>query len=76
MCLFLRVLMDLYLFCRLNTNSGDGGLKVAPVELATEIMDEMDVLNATYKTNLSSPSEPSEASSWKRRDLVSMVTFR
>lgn len=29
-----------------------------------------------YKTNASSPSEPSEASSWRRRDLVSMVTFR
>lgn len=29
-----------------------------------------------YKTNASSPSEPSEASTWRRRDLVSMVTFR
>lgn len=44
--------------------------------MATEIVDELDVLNATYRTNLSSPSDPSETSSWKRRDLVSMVTFR
>lgn len=66
-------------FPRLNPHSADSNLKVAPlaVEMATEIMDEVDVLNATYKTNMSSPSEPSEAaSSWRRRDLVSMVTFR
>lgn len=59
---------------RLNLGSGDnGGIIGAPVEMATEIMDEVDVLNVT---NMSSPSEPSEGSSWKRRDLVSMVTFR
>lgn len=27
-------------------------------------------------SNMSSPSEPSEASTWRRRDLVSMATFR
>lgn len=29
-----------------------------------------------YKTNASSPSEPISEASWRRRDLVSMVTFR
>lgn len=41
------------------------------VEVASEVCEEID-----YKTNASSPSEPSEASTWRRRDLVSMVTFR
>ncbi|XP_063697421.1 bridge-like lipid transfer protein family member 3B isoform X2 [Culicoides brevitarsis] len=40
--------------------------KIAPVEQATECIEEED----------SSPSEPSEASSLRRRDLVSMATFR
>lgn len=39
--------------------------------MASEVCEEID-----YKTNASSPSEPSEASTWRRRDLVSMVTFR
>lgn len=39
--------------------------------MASEVCEEGD-----FKTNMSSPSEPSEASTWRRRDLVSMVTFR
>jgi hypothetical protein len=42
----------------------------APVEVASEVCED------PYLTNMSSPSEPSETSSLKRRDLVSMVTFR
>lgn len=42
------------------------------VEIASEMCEEIN-----FKTsNMSSPSEPSEASTWRRRDLVSMVTFR
>lgn len=44
--------------------------KLAPVEVASEVCED------PYLTNLSSPSEPSETSSLKRRDLVSMVTIR
>lgn len=43
----------------------------AAVEVASEMCEELD-----YKTNMSSPSEPSEGSTWRRRDLVSMATFR
>lgn len=50
----------------------ENSIKVAPVEVASEVCEE----NVQYKTNMSSPSEPSEASSCKRRDLVSMVTFK
>lgn len=39
--------------------------------MASEVCEEID-----YKTNMSTPSEPSEASTWRRRDLVSMATFR
>lgn len=52
-----------------NTESGAG--KANAVEVASEVCEEID-----YKTNMSSPSEPSEASTWRRRDLVSMATFR
>lgn len=45
--------------------------KANTVEVASEVCEELD-----YKTNMSSPSEPSEASTWRRRDLVSMATFR
>lgn len=41
-----------------------------PVEVASEVCED------PYLTNMSSPSEPSETSSLKRRDLVSMVTIR
>lgn len=44
--------------------------KLAPVEVASEVCED------PFLTNLSSPSEPSESSSIKRRDLVSMITFR
>lgn len=39
--------------------------------MASEVCEEGE-----FKTNMSSPSEPSEASTWRRRDLVSMATFR
>lgn len=39
--------------------------------MASEVCEEGD-----FKTNMSSPSEPSETSTWRRRDLVSMATFR
>ena len=55
---------------RLNPFTNDGNMKASPVEVASEVYEE------PIKTNLSSPSEPSEASTWRRRDLVSMVTFR
>lgn len=41
-------------------------IKVAPIEEAAEVFDDQE----------SSPSEPSEASTFRRRDLVSMATFR
>uniref|UniRef100_A0A1B0GPF9 Uncharacterized protein n=1 Tax=Phlebotomus papatasi TaxID=29031 RepID=A0A1B0GPF9_PHLPP len=41
--------------------------------MASEVCEEQ---SGAYKTNISSPSEPSEASIWRRRDLVSMATFR
>ncbi|XP_058062707.1 bridge-like lipid transfer protein family member 3B [Anopheles bellator] len=44
--------------------------KMAPIEVASEVCED------PFLTNMSSPSEPSESSSLKRRDLVSMVTFR
>ncbi|XP_030383567.1 UHRF1-binding protein 1 isoform X3 [Scaptodrosophila lebanonensis] len=57
---------------RLNPFTNDSNLKASPVEVASEVYEEP----TSYKTNLSSPSEPSEASTWRRRDLVSMATFR
>lgn len=62
-----------FLCCfRLNPFTSDANqIKTSPVEVASEVCEEPN-----FKTNMSSPSEPSEASSWKRRDLVSMVTFR
>lgn len=51
-------------------NTDSNTMKVAPVEVASEVCED------PFLTNMSSPSEPSEASSLKRRDLVSMVTFR
>ncbi|XP_055916204.1 bridge-like lipid transfer protein family member 3B isoform X6 [Eupeodes corollae] len=58
---------------RLNPFTTDSNLKASPVEVASEVYEEP---TNNYKTNLSSPSEPSEASTWRRRDLVSMTTFR
>ncbi|XP_055588824.1 bridge-like lipid transfer protein family member 3B isoform X2 [Uranotaenia lowii] len=55
---------------KLNPFSNDNSIKVAPIEVASEVCED------PYLTNMSSPSEPSEASSLRRRDLVSMVTFR
>lgn len=55
---------------RLNPFTNEGTMKASPVEVASEVYEE------PIKTNLSSPSEPSEASTWRRRDLVSMATFR
>ncbi|XP_054742052.1 bridge-like lipid transfer protein family member 3B isoform X1 [Anastrepha obliqua] len=57
---------------RLNPFTSDNNLKASPVEVASEVLEEP----CYNKTNLSSPSEPSEASTWRRRDLVSMATFR
>lgn len=48
----------------------DAGNKLAPVEVASEMCED------PFLTNMSSPSEPSDASSLRRRDLVSMATFR
>lgn len=57
---------------RLNPFNSDGiTTKANNVEVASEMCEEVD-----FKTNMSSPSEPSEGSTWRRRDLVSMVTFR
>uniref|UniRef100_A0A1B0GCL5 Uncharacterized protein n=1 Tax=Glossina morsitans morsitans TaxID=37546 RepID=A0A1B0GCL5_GLOMM len=56
---------------RLNPFNNESNIKVSPVEVASEVYEE-----PACKTNLSSPSEPSEASTWRRRDLVSMATFR
>ena len=55
---------------KLNPFSSDANNKLAPVEVASEVCED------PFLTNMSSPSEPSEASSLKRRDLVSMTTFR
>jgi hypothetical protein len=55
---------------KLNPFNSDGNSKLAPVEVASEVCED------PYLTNMSSPSEPSDASSLKRRDLVSMTTFR
>lgn len=55
---------------KLNPFSSDANGKLAPVEVASEVCED------PYLTNMSSPSEPSDASSLKRRDLVSMTTFR
>lgn len=57
---------------RLNPFTSDP-IKAAPIEVASEVCEEQ---LQPYSTNMSSPSEPSEANSWRRRDLVSMVTFR
>lgn len=48
----------------------DAGNKLAPVEVALKMCED------PFLTNMSSPSEPSDASSLRRRDLVSMATFR
>ena len=55
---------------KLNPFASDANNKLAPVEVASEVCED------PYLTNMSSPSEPSEASSLRRRDLVSMATFR
>lgn len=55
---------------KLNPFSSDANSKLAPVEVASEVCEDPCL------TNMSSPSEPSDASSLKRRDLVSMTTFR
>lgn len=55
---------------KLNPFSSDPNNKLAPVEVASEMCED------PFLTNMSSPSEPSEASSLRRRDLVSMATFR
>ncbi|XP_016995915.2 bridge-like lipid transfer protein family member 3B isoform X5 [Drosophila takahashii] len=58
---------------RLNPFTNDNNMKASPVEVASEVYEEQP---SSYKTNMSSPSEPSEGSTWRRRDLVSMATFR
>lgn len=55
---------------KLNPFSTENNSKLAPVEVASEVCED------PYLTNASSPSEPSDASSLRRRDLVSMATFR
>ncbi|XP_058814862.1 bridge-like lipid transfer protein family member 3B isoform X3 [Topomyia yanbarensis] len=55
---------------KLNPFSNDISMRVDPIEVASEVCED------PFLTNMSSPSEPSEASSLRRRDLVSMVTFR
>lgn len=56
---------------RLNPFTSDTNTKPSAVEIASEVCEEN-----MKASNMSSPSEPSEASTWRRRDLVSMVTFR
>lgn len=55
---------------KLNPFNTDTNSKLAPVEVASEVCED------PFLTNMSSPSEPSDASSLRRRDLVSMATFR
>jgi hypothetical protein len=55
---------------KLNPFNSDANNKMAPVEVASEVYED------PYVTNMSSPSEPSEMSCLRRRDLVSMATFR
>lgn len=55
---------------KLNPFSSDPNNKLAPVEVASEVCED------PFLTNMSSPSEPSDASSLRRRDLVSMATFK
>jgi hypothetical protein len=55
---------------KLNPFSSDNNNKLAPVEVASEVCED------PYLTNMSSPSEPSESDCFRRRDLVSMATFR
>jgi hypothetical protein len=55
---------------KLNPFSNDTNSKLAPVEVASEVCEDPCL------TNISSPSEPSDASSLRRRDLVSMATFK
>ncbi|XP_070496811.1 bridge-like lipid transfer protein family member 3B isoform X5 [Chironomus tepperi] len=55
---------------KLNPFSSDTNSKLAPIEVASEVCED------PYITNMSSPSEPSDASSLRRRDLVSMATLR
>lgn len=50
-------------------------MTASAIEVASEVCEEEDDVRQML-TNLSSPSEPSDANSWRRRDLVSMVTFR
>ncbi|XP_061514092.1 bridge-like lipid transfer protein family member 3B isoform X3 [Anopheles gambiae] len=45
-------------------------IKMAPIEVASEVCED------PFLSNMSSPSDPSESISLKRRDIVSMVTFR
>lgn len=55
---------------KLNPFSSDANSKLAPIEVASEVCED------PFITNMSSPSEPSDASSMRRRDLVSMATLR
>ncbi|XP_058120085.1 bridge-like lipid transfer protein family member 3B isoform X1 [Anopheles coustani] len=55
---------------RLYPFGQESTIKMAPIEVASEVCED------PFLTNMSSPSDPSESSSLKRRDLVSMVTFR
>ncbi|KAL7045433.1 hypothetical protein ACKWTF_002228 [Chironomus riparius] len=55
---------------KLNPFSSDTNSKLAPIEVASEVCED------PFITNMSSPSEPSDASSLRRRDLVSMATLR
>ncbi|XP_053673810.1 bridge-like lipid transfer protein family member 3A [Anopheles nili] len=57
-------MFKLYSFGQENT------IKMAPIEVASEVCED------PFLTNMSSPSDPSESISLKRRDIVSMVTFR
>lgn len=52
-------------------------MSASAIEVASEACDEEDEpQRQRHASNVSSPSEPSDAHSWRRRDLVSMVTFR
>lgn len=74
-CVYDRQLTGLRHLHSLNPFAGDQhAMKASAIEVASEVCEE-DVQQLP-PTNLSSPSEPSDANSWRRRDLVSMVTFR
>lgn len=73
-----RVSVRLMISNSLNPFANEpNAMAASAIEVASEACDEEDEHQRHMQTsNASSPSEPSDANSWRRRDLVSMVTFR